>query len=217
MSDLSSKDSSLLVSVVGIDSSTGETNPVNSSAQGELLTKTTITGGDGLYKATVDSLNRLSVNANVNFPEAVYVMPFALDGASPNMNVNGSSTNKNFRYSPAAGTTFYLEKIALTITDKSTLDYNRFGDIGALANGLQINVKSKGTVYTLANLQSNQDIWSFFCESPHENAASYTGFMRIQNRTALDGNFGDYVELKVRDNLTGLNALKSMITAWRVN
>lgn len=38
MADLNSKDSSQLISIVGIDSTTGETNPVNANASGELLT-----------------------------------------------------------------------------------------------------------------------------------------------------------------------------------
>lgn len=47
MSDLNSKDSSLLVSVVGVDSTTGETNPVNANADGELLTKSKIINSNG--------------------------------------------------------------------------------------------------------------------------------------------------------------------------
>lgn len=70
---------------------------------GQSAQKTAIVGGDGLYNAFVDSVGRISTNANVTFPEAIYVHQALLNGASAAMNVNGATVNQNFSYQPASG------------------------------------------------------------------------------------------------------------------
>lgn len=186
---------------------------------------TQITGGDGLYRATVDSLNRLSVNANINFPEAVYTYPNLLSAGSKAMNVNGSVTPVSFSYAPASGTTFYVEDMSYFIADNAAFTTNGFGALGALTNGLIIEFQSKGVLYTLTNTKDNGDLSTTFSDSSFgqinagllSTDAYLTGTKKFQQRIALDGNFGDFFRARVRDNLTGLTTLNIKVKAWRVN
>lgn len=72
MADLNSKDSSLLVGIVGVDSTTGETNPVNANSDGELLVKAKIINSNGTDITNANPLvisdfvqNKISYSASV--------------------------------------------------------------------------------------------------------------------------------------------------------
>lgn len=186
---------------------------------------TNIIGGDGLYTATVDSLNRLSVNANIQFPEAVYSIVNLLNGTSPNMNVNGSGTPVTFQYSPPTGQTWYIENLAIFIADNANFPTGGFGGIGALANGLIIEFQSKGVLYTFSNIQNNGGILNTFSNHSISEVVSgllttdafLMGSVDFQQRIALDQTFGDFFRVRVRDNLTGLTSLMMRVKVWRVN
>jgi len=184
-----------------------------------------ITGGDGLYKATVDSLNRLSVNANVQFPEAEYQIVNVLNAGSKTMNVNGTlGAPVNFLFTPA-GQTFYLETLSIFLSDNANFSPTGFGAIAALTNGILVEYQSKGVLYTLCTIRDNADIFNVFSEPNFSQsiagllstAAYLTGNRKLQQRIALDPAFGDFVRVRVRDNLTGLTALSMRVSAWRVN
>lgn len=185
---------------------------------------TKVTGGDGLYTATVDSLNRLSVNANIQFPEAVYVISNLLNGSSKAMNVNGATTPVTFQYL-ASGTTYYLESVSFFLADNAAFDSGGFGALAALTNGVVIEYQSKGVLYTLTNLQTNGDLLTTMGDATFGSIQSgllgtdayITGTSRIQQRIALDPAFGDFIRARVRDNITGLTTFNIRVKVWRVN
>lgn len=206
--------------VGGLDPS-GNAATSNIDANGQL--KSVLVGNDGLYTAYVDSVGRLATNANVTYPEAVYIKEAVLNGTSKDMNVNGSSTNVNFRYTPASGV-YYLEQLSLVIEDQGDFLTTNFGALATLTNGIQINVKTKGQTFTIATIKENADIYGLFTEAPASQAIaqtlaasinSYWAAWRLQNRIVLDSSLGDYIEFKVRDNLTGLTNLNCYVSAWK--
>ena len=151
-----------------------------------------------------------------------------LDGSNKSMNVDGSSTAVDFQFAPGAGEVWYVEAITFFIVDPGTADYSDFGSItGSLTNGLQLNIKSKGTVYQQTNLQDNADIVQCFGQGSGilgqgdgglgflNEDDLYFGTMRFMNPIKLDGDQGDYVEFKVRDNLTALTDLQTSVHVWR--
>jgi len=183
-----------------------------------------IVGSDGLYKATVDSVGRVATNANVTFPEVIYIKTALLNGSSKACDVNGSVTPVSFRFTPSTYV-FYLELLSLVIEDQGDFTPNLFGKLTALTNGVQINVKSKGQTFTISNLKDNADIYGTFIEDPaaqsfsallQANQNTYWASWSLQNRIVLDPAQGDYLEVLIRDNLKGLDTLNFYATVWRV-
>lgn len=183
-----------------------------------------IVGNDSLYKAFVDSNGRVSVNANITFPEANYYSSYLLNGSASNMNVNGATVNQNFSYT-ADTTVKYLEYITFYISDNSNFDETDFGALTQLTNGLLITYRSKGQVKTFANLQNNVDIFTIFREDGFSDVDTgllgtsrlYTGSIKLQQRITLDPGQGDYVRATVRDNLTDLVQLRIRVRVWELN
>lgn len=206
--------------VGGLDGS-GNAQAINVDSHGQL--KNVLVGNDGLYTAYVDSVGRLSTNANVTFPETIYKKEALLNGTSKAMNVNGSSSSVSFKYTPSTDV-YYLEQISLIIEDQGDFLPSNFGALAALTNGLKINIKSKGSIFTISNLKDNADIYGVFTEAPASQSIAvvlqsarntYWAGWRLQNRIALDPALGDYVEFLVQDNLTGLNDLNAFVSVWR--
>lgn len=185
-----------------------------------------IIGNDGLYRAIVDSVGRLAVNANVTFPETIYSLVPFLNGASKAMNVNGSGTAVNFRYTPPVGQTWYIERVSLALANNADLTNTGFFGETALTNGIQFNVKSKGAAAaTVFTLRDTYDAFMQMGEGQFNNrvveglqAFNYwRGHRSFLNRIVLDGDLGDYAEMKVQDNLTTLTALNAGVTVWKVS
>lgn len=207
--------------VGGLDGS-GNAATTTIDSHGQL--KTALVGNDGLYTAYVDSVGRVATNANVTFPETVYVKTALLNGSSKAANISGSvGTPVSFKYTPATNV-YYLEQLSLVIEDQGDFLPTNLGALAALTNGIQINVKSKGQVFTLGTIKDNADIYGLFTEAPasqsiavllQSNRNSYWAGWRLQNRITLDPALGDYVEISVRDNLTGLNTLNFYASLWR--
>lgn len=163
-------------------------------------------------------------NTVVTTPETVYYNVPLTNGTVENMAVNGSTVNQNFRHSPSSGI-WYLESLNLLIADDATYQLNGVGAVSTpLTNGIQINIQSKGVVYQIANLQSNIHIFNTF---PHEKLAieksgvlgtssTLCGVMLLHNRLTIDSSYGDYIEVKIRDNLTTLTELRVSAELWSV-
>ena len=184
-----------------------------------------IVGNDGLYRAFVDSDGKISVNANVTFPEVFYFKKPLLNGTNKSMDV-GATTE--FNIAPPAGKVWFIESITISIADAGDFDISDFGAIaGPLTNGLICQVDSKGTTKEMFNLRDNMDLYSVFNDSFVGNTLPgglfgtdeniYTGTYRLQNRIALDGDLSDKIYFTVRDNLTGLNELYVYISYWELN
>lgn len=189
---------------------------------------------DGTNEVTVTTngaREELDVNANVTSvpddDDYIYKHPFLLNGSNKSMDVDGSSTPVPFRFTPGAGEVWFVESLSLFIYDPGSMDLGDFGAIeGALTNGLQINIKSKGTVYEFVNLQDNTDIsLSFIGRSGSagdesfgwlDSVDNFFGVCPFQKPMRLDGDQGDYIEYNVRDNLTALTDLQGSVLVRRV-
>jgi hypothetical protein len=177
---------------------------------------------DGTY-------DRLAVNAVTSLSpvfadRVIYKIAPFLNGASRNLNVNGSGTPVEFTFTPASGETWYLEALNILVRASSTPDPDEFGNVGSrLTNGMQILVKSNGTEYEIANLQDNTDISTWF-NNPGMSMGmggwlnsedSFFGTMIFNVPLLLANSTGDYVKIKVRDNLSGVNHLFASYKVWR--
>lgn len=181
------------------------------------------------YAADVTSANRLKVDASVNLTPAEiirYRILNLLNGSSKNMNVNGSSTPVDFSFAPASGETWYVEGLYLLIADVGTPDLYEFGALGsALTNGLQLIIKKSETENEAGNLKDNSDIGVMFMDRNSgiliglgffNHSDMYAGGIDFKQPILLNGTNGDKIIFRVRDNLTGLDALQTAVKVWRV-
>lgn len=190
--------------------------------QASLSTK--LVGNDEQYAAYVDSNGRLSVNANITFPEALYSSPLFVNGTNDNMAVNGATTNVVFSAS-IGSTVKYVESISYVIEDNADFGLSGFGAGAALTNGLQLSVQSKGVVQNMAFFRNNYSIFMFFDENPMVdlksgilgNSRAVIGSHKFQQRIALDPNLGDYIRFTVRDNQSALTRFSARVTLWSLN
>lgn len=191
-------------------------------------------GDDTLLKGATDETqigneaDRLRVTTNIHPVPArsvIYSERKLMNGSSAEMAVNGSSTAQNFSFTPAGGEVWYFEAISLLIIDTGVTDFDEFGSLGSqLTNGLQLLVRSGGTEYEVGNFRNNAELSLCFAEhgyTPDSTSAwldendMFMGMKTWRVPMTLDGDQGDYIRLRVRDNLTGLNTLRSTVRVWR--
>lgn len=210
------------------DKSDFETNWMSSSNTSVILpNKARVHDGSG--NAITSSNSRLSVDALssvVPIPgsSVVYMSAKLLNGSSDSMTVNGSSVNVNFDFTPASSETWYVENISVFLQDNGATLPTNFGSLsGALANGIDILIRSGGTEYTIANIKTNMDLDLVFKESPQipgtsglfESSDIYIGTIHFSVPIKVQNSTSDYVRMKVRDNLSGLDQLKARTKVWR--
>lgn len=163
----------------------------------------------------------------IPYTDVVYKsVPLLNESSSASMNVNGSSVNVNFDFSPASGEIWFIEAIQLFIQDNGTTLATSFGAIsGGLTNGVQILVKTKSTEYEISNLKNNIDINMVFKNEPQipgtfglfESSDIFVGELAFRVPIVLKGDLGDQIRIKIRDNLTGLDHFRARAKVWRIN
>ena len=144
-----------------------------------------------------------------------------------NMDVNGSSTTRDFEYGPPSGQIYYLSHIVLLMQDPGSMDINDFGSIsGNLSNGLQLIAEINSTEHTIFNLIDNGSIATCFSDfAVHSGGGDDNGFLddedsfiglaRFKPEITLNGDNGDKMIMRVRDNLNGISRLQAIGRAWR--
>ena len=184
----------------------------------------------------VDSVNgklKVATDASGDFTlspmpskKVIYKIVNLLNGSSKNMTVNGSTTPIDFDFAPAANEVFYLDSIAMFLADNGVANYDRFGIIsGGLSNGIDILIKNNGSEQLVANIKDNADIIKFFDTNFAPPGTGgfmdeddlYSGRMNFEIPIKLDGANGDYVRVRIKDDLTEVDALEFAMRAWMVN
>lgn len=194
----------------------------------QLSSNTKIVGSDSQGNETnylsIDSEGRALVSAKVDTEvDVIYSIDYVKNGSSQSLPVNGSSVPVQFTYTPSD--LRFVESLNFFIHDSGTADPEDYGSItGPLANGLLIEIKSFGTIYTLCNIQTNADIVSFFSDSPMapssgsqflNNSDSYAGTINFRRPITINPTFGDFVRVTVRDNLSGVSYNRIAVKSWR--
>lgn len=186
-----------------------------------------IIGNDGTYRAFVDADGRVSVNANVTFPEVFQFKKPVLSGTRKDLAVNGSSTNRSFSIAPPSDVKWFLQGISIAMSDNGEFSSSEFASIAALSNGLRAQVKSKNITKEIFNIKENFDVYNIFTDSDFflsvnggafgADENTFSGKDSFANRIALDGAFGDNLTLTVRDNLSGVSKIYIYAHYWELN
>lgn len=106
-----------------------------------------------------------------------------------------------------------LTRMLIAIADNLSMDDGKFGGIPALTNGINIRVvKGSGEYRDLTNWKDNGDMAEDMYDVLYTDRARWGQyglrgrwtFTKAEFVVDLDGANGDYLELRVQDNLTGL-------------
>ena len=149
-------------------------------------------------------------------------MRFKEPGDSALMSVNGSGTPVDFKVAPAAGDIFQVSYITLLLLDAGTMGPSVFGSLGAgLTNGLELHAQINGQAHVFTNLKDNGDLFQCFfggqsgvLSSPAADAGFLDtvdkagGRMVFDYPVTLDGDKGDFISMKVQDDLLAIDFLK---------
>lgn len=146
------------------------------------------------------------------------------------MSVNGTATNQNFSYLPTDGHIWNVESIYLFIQDSGTPDPNDFGAGGgllggntSLTNGLVLEYQQNSQLFEICNLGDNMDLSLVFFSSYSQGSGSgwlnnndtWLGEFKMLNPLKINANTNDFIRFRVRDNLTGIGFLQTMVKCWR--
>jgi hypothetical protein len=163
-------------------------------------------------------------------PDFVTIQDHLKNAGSKLMNVNGTlAVPIKFTLAPTAGLTYFVESLSLFLVDIGTMDYGDFGSIaGALANGLLVSVKSKGTIYPICNIVDNIDLTLFFKADPVTGVGgASTGFLNdgdyfvgtvdFNNPIIIQNSTADEIYAEVRDSLSALDHLRCVVKYKRAS
>lgn len=131
------------------------------------------------------------------------------------LNGNYSVTPQSFKMIVPAGVTYVVNQFTVHIGDNGTFSVDQFGSMAALANGCLMNMQINGIVYSLLDntaIKNNGNFFHFSAATDLIVAFSGTGNLLQSTFTGADfgcvamlnGDLGDYLEIIIQDNLTGL-------------
>lgn len=151
----------------------------------------------------------------------VTTMQQLLNAGSKAMNVNGG-TPKTFSYSPGSGVVG-ITGLSCLLKDDGATDFNKFGAITALTNGVLLQWSINGSTQTIATVKDNSDLAHVFPHNQHfGNSATlsilsivtpegfgnstnvFRGILQFRQVITLSGS--DAINAIVQDNLTSIDA-----------
>ena len=139
---------------------------------------------------------------------------YLLDGSTIDMNVDGSSTPVDYKYTVPAGKSLTLERILFYMDDATAFSPTTFGGISALTNGVDVIIAGS----TIVNWKENEDIVCTcfdFVGYPNFGKESSSGAGRWTMRRSfgepLIVRAGEEVIFRISDNLTGLTHFRAHI------
>ena len=145
-------------------------------------------------------------------------------GGNANMNQDGSGGAINFKVAPGAGELFYVDYLTLLLIDAGDMGVAVFGSLlAALPNGLEVHGQLDGQAHSFTILNDNGDLFQcFFGGSAGATAPAGptdAGFLDTVDKAGgkmpfhypviLDGDKGDFIAVKVQDDLLGIDYLKT--------
>lgn len=139
-----------------------------------------------------------------------WVVQALLNGSSKNMATIATAPS-TFSFTPAAGTTCYLTALSIAFTTSGTPDPTDFGNIPALTNGIDIDIRTGGITTTAINIKDNFDLALTFFESTNVGGAAgflndadlYTGSVRFDAPIMLQNSTADFIRAVVKSPTTG--------------
>ena len=166
--------------------------------------------------------DRLKVDTYNDNLEIISFFSFPINGGSSSLNVDGSSSDIDFVIGPPSGQVWKTRSIGIAIQDMGTANHDEFGNGPALTTGLKILFKINTVEHLIGNILTNLGIAFLF-------KATVLGGMRqfldddnlfagerVLVGTLLNGDAGDKVIYRVRDDLSSIDFLTGVCEFERI-
>lgn len=143
-----------------------------------------------------------------------------LNGSAKAMNVNGSSVNQTFSYSPGEETAHIVALVCL-FKDDGANDLIKFGALAALTNGVLIKAVISEQDIPITTIKDNADMVTRFAQNHFGSSAVlsilgittpvgfggstniFAGRLEFSSPIVLTGD--DAISVVIRDNLTNID------------
>jgi len=145
-----------------------------------------------------------------------YSLEYLEESNSRDMNVDGSVTNKIFKWNPPSGEDWELYGLFCFLLDPGVMAHDSFGSISKLTNGIDIILKVKSAEQRMDCIMDNVELMIGFSREV-EMGESGTGFLDDEDffkgaylfpeRVVLKDSSNDLIKAKVRDDLTAIQRL----------
>jgi hypothetical protein len=197
------------------------------------LDGTSIEGGtDGTKIGNVTDSLKVNISSVSVDPDTAYdwmaYRAYLKRSGSKNLVVNASlGSPQDFDYSPATATE-YVTAVALFLLDTGAGTADKFGVLTALTNGCQVSIRSKGTAYDLHDdpIKNNEDLLHFGTGRSSMTAPTAGGLFssddwlmavfEFSKPIKIQQSTSDYVRIRIRDNLTGIDFFKAFVHTRRI-
>jgi len=142
----------------------------------------------------------------------------------PTLNINGSVTPVNFRIEAHPTEVVFISSIDFAGQD-TNIKFGQFLGEAAKPNGIQVTFKSNNFMVTREPIKTTDDFLDFHAEIP-ANFVLYSASggdkftavlvfgspieLRPQGEFAID----DYLQISIRDNLTGITSLRAIVNGF---
>jgi len=191
-----------------------------SLAAGQTLEIADTTNGTYFYTGTILSVVSTTITLDSPINRVYTTAASTMVASSSQMAVNGSVTPVVFSIEPLPLQSGDITRVIVEILDNSEMDFETFGGLNALTNGIVMRVNNgDGTYRNLWNFKTNGDIirQAFDYKFETNNGGGVRSFASRMTwagqskhgvAVRLDGSLGESLEIIVQDNLTGLNSMQ---------
>lgn len=145
------------------------------------------------------------------------------------VNLAGASgsvgTPVDFSFGPSSSETWFIEDISAILSDSGTPSPEKFGNITALTNGIQLIFKIDGTENIIATFVNNYEMTMFFNKNKLSTGAigwlndadAFCGSREfLKGSPTLKASSSDKVIIRVRDSLANIDHLYFSIFGIRI-
>lgn len=155
-----------------------------------------------------------------------YLDTLGTGGGLKNANGNYSGAAQDFLIQPPAGQVFQIARLLIQIRDSGAFTASSYGNLGALANGIQLLiVNDGGTILDLTDgipVKSNAH-WSRLCyDAKPDDYGSGDNFLSVRftftrsgSAIRLDGDNTERLVARFNDDLSGLVEHYFLAQGWR--
>lgn len=150
-----------------------------------------------------------------------------LNNGSKSMNIDGHITPKTFSYSPGTGNSAEILSLGVLLEATGTDPFNKFGNLTALTNGMQLSVTIGGITTVLMTVKDNTDFCTFFSQNNFGSSAIgalnagigfgasidvFNGRLEFNNNQLILTD-NDSIQITIQDNLSSIGTLACSISA----
>lgn len=184
-------------------------------------------GGSSALRSPVEVIAISDTTITISRPlDLGYDADESLAILTADMNVTGTlASSQSFSIIPPAGNTWAINNLILSLVHTTAGDSGLFGDQDALTYGVLFRVYKDGSYNTHTNWKTSGDMaldmYDVRFDTRSSGGGSYgtTAQINLTDKASpivINGDNGDYLEILVQDDLSGLTSFQARCSGYHV-